>query len=151
MFLYGFLFFFCFIGLFFSKKPGYTIIYFISLVLLLSIILFFLSLEFLAFSLLYIYVGGIMVLFIFLIMMLGDFYPTFYRKQSKITKFSLPFLHFVFTCIFYSIYLYFFTFNYTIDYYVTLPYVDYFAFITYETDIISLSIYLFHFFLQIYF
>ncbi len=67
-----------------STVPGITVLLFILIIISLSCLLFFLSLEFFAFILFYIYIGGIMVMFIFFIMMLGDTYPTNYNKQINL-------------------------------------------------------------------
>jgi NADH:ubiquinone oxidoreductase subunit 6 (subunit J) len=66
--------------LIFSKNPGYTIILFMVIILCLVCLLFKYSVEFFAFILFYLYIGGILVLFLFFIMMVGDFYPKNYNK-----------------------------------------------------------------------
>lgn len=146
----GFVFFICSFCIIFSNKPGFTILFFIIIVMIQSSWLFFLTLEFLAFSLFYIYIGGIMVLFIFLVMMLGDFYPrNFMRKKfqmaNKLIWFSYICISLLFCIFFLYIILYFWNANIFISKNI-LSYTHYISSLSVYNDLTLLGHLLFNFF-----
>lgn len=107
--LFIFILFFLFLlGMVFSKKTIYAVYFLIGIFILYSVFLFSLNIEFLGVIYIMLYLGAIMVLYLFVVMFIGTKLIEDFGPSKK--AFPIKFFFFILLCILFFIY-FFFDFN----------------------------------------
>lgn len=119
----------------FSRHSLYSLISLIISIVCSSIILFLLKIEFLTFILILIYIGAIIILFLFIIMML----PLVNISKYTINNFRFSKYHLIYLFIFLKGGLFFFIFNKKLCFSLNLFTIEY---IKYNKDIEEFSLFL---------